>query len=230
MHEDGTKFEVLFDHRIASYGLAVDRINNLLYWFENRTNLVVSTLDGENKKTLVKNLHVPRDIALHEELGYVYFSDLANGYVHRINSDGTKLLSLRSRRGITAFGIAVDKIGERVYWCDPNRYSIESVDLNFKNYRKVVQKTIYYKSRFWLTDDSYIADPFSISVLGDRIFWSDSSKGAIMSVNKHSGADFQYITGGLDHPRDIHVYRDYMKNGTSNIFRDLSDDAKKNIF
>lgn len=213
MQENGQKFEVLSNHKVGSYGLAVDKINKILYWFENRTSLVMSKLDGEHKKTLVKSLSLPRDIALYEEKGYIYFSDLQQGYIHRILGDGTKLLSLRSRYLISATGLAVDKVGNRVYWCDHKSYSIESVDLDFGNHRKLVQKTIFVNNRFWLTGNSFVVNPFSIAVLGEQVFWSDSSKGAIYSVDKHSGGNITYITGGLDHPRDIHVYRDYVKNG-----------------
>ena len=68
MHEDGGKFEVLIKG-YATYGLAVDKLNKVLYWFKNNTDLVMSSLTGEDMKTLFGGLTSPRDIVLYEEKG-----------------------------------------------------------------------------------------------------------------------------------------------------------------
>ena len=68
MHEDGGKFQTLIKGKIT-YGLAVDHISKLLYWFHDRTSLVVTTIDGTENRTLFTGLKYPRDIALYEEKG-----------------------------------------------------------------------------------------------------------------------------------------------------------------
>jgi len=68
MHEDGGKFEPVVKEKIT-YGLAVDHISKLLYWFEDRKSLLVTTIDGTESKTLYTGLTYPRDIALYEEKG-----------------------------------------------------------------------------------------------------------------------------------------------------------------
>ena len=75
MHENGQKFEVLI-RGYVTYGLAVDKINKRLYWFENNTDLVMTTFSGDDKTTLVKGLNYPRDIALYEEKGLFNLSFL----------------------------------------------------------------------------------------------------------------------------------------------------------
>ena len=226
MKENGDDFEVLLNHNKPSYGLAVDRINKILYWFENRTSLVMSKLNGAEKKTLVKHLTDPRDIALYEEKGLIFFCDLV-GNIYRINSDGTNLFKYHVTSSLLITGLAIDKLENRLYWCDFKYKSIQSTDLNFRNYRILMQKTLYNGSRFLITKNSGI--PFSISVLGDQIFWSDVHKRAIFSVDKHSGGNIEYVTGGLDHPRDIHVFRDDVKNGNL-IYHTISFNASNNYF
>lgn len=68
MHENGGKFEVLIQGYVT-YGLAVDKLNKVLYWFKNNTDLVMSSLTGEDMKTLFSGLTSPRDIVLYEEKG-----------------------------------------------------------------------------------------------------------------------------------------------------------------
>lgn len=213
MHELGENFEQLTYNTKPSYGLAVDKINKILYWFENRTHLVMSKLDGQYPRTLVKHLAQPRDIALYEEKGYIYFSDSWEGYIHRIDGDGTNLISLGSKSPFTPAGLAIDKIDDRVYWCDRKHHSIESADLNFDDHRVLIQKTQYFFKMFFLDPMTVVDDPFSVAVLGDKVFWTDLDKRAIFSVDKHSGGHIEYVTGGLDQPTDLHVFRDYEKNG-----------------
>ena len=68
MHEDGGKFERLISGYVT-YGLAIDKINKLLYWYKDNEDLVVSSVTGEDIKTMFAGLHSPRDIALYEEKG-----------------------------------------------------------------------------------------------------------------------------------------------------------------
>ena len=131
-----------------------------------------------------------------------------------MNADGTGTINYDARTGGSITGMALDKVEDRLYWCDSDAYSIESVDLSLKNRRKHIQKTSYIIGRFWLiNNDGFVVSPFDLAVFGDRIFWTDTYKRAIFSADKYSGGDVEYVTGGLDHPRDIHVFNDRVVNG-----------------
>ena len=146
--------------------------------------------------------------------GLVFFNDFGLGRIYRMNADGTGIRAYDARTGGSITGMAIDKIEDRLYWCDSDAYSIESVDLMLKDRRKLIQKTTYMYGRFWLiNNEGYVVNPFDLSIFGDRVFWTDTYKRAIYSANKYSGGEIDYVTGGLDHPRDIHVYNDQVVNG-----------------
>ncbi|XP_066926694.1 low-density lipoprotein receptor-related protein 1-like isoform X2 [Clytia hemisphaerica] len=221
MHENGGKFETLITGQVT-YGLAIDKINKLLYWFKDNKDLVVSSVTGEDIKTMFAGLHSPRDIALYEEKGLIFFNDHYDGRIYRINADGTGLKSYKSTRKTAITGIAVDKIENRLYWCDSESYSIQSIDISLvSSTRKlVVQKTTYFYGRFWLvTQDSHVVEPFDLSISGDQMFWTDTYKRAIFSADKRSGGRIDYVTGGLDHPRDLHVVKDIAVNESKIIYK-----------
>ena len=68
MHENGERFEVLLKGYVT-FGLAVDKLNQVMYWFKNNTDLVMSSFTGEDMKVLHSNLFSPRDIVLYEDKG-----------------------------------------------------------------------------------------------------------------------------------------------------------------
>lgn len=218
MKEDGSNYKVIMRQKSgASHGIAVDGLSRTIFWFnDNGKKLMMSSLDGALTKTILKTgLDNPRDIALYEEKGYVYFTEQKYNYIGRINTDGTGMISTRNKReDIHATGLAVDKIEDRIYWCDEEYYSIESTDLDFKDKRKIVQQTVYRFGVFWIVrNHGNVVKPFGLTILGEKMYWTDSYKRAIFSADKRSGGNIEYITGGLDHPRDMHVYRDYLTTG-----------------
>lgn len=224
MKEDGSNYKVIMRQKSgASHGIAVDGLSRTIFWFnDNGKKLMMSSLDGALTKTILKTgLDNPRDIALYEEKGYVYFTEQKYNYIGRINTDGTAMISTRNKReDIHATGLAVDKIEDRIYWCDEEYYSIESTDLDFKDKRKIVQQTVYRFGVFWIVrNHGNVVKPFGLTILGEKMYWTDSYKRAIFSADKRSGGNIEYITGGLDHPRDMHVYRDYLTTEYRKVYK-----------
>ena len=221
MHENGTNLEVIFHKKRASVGLAVAKISKLLYWLSSSNegiNLMMSSLNGKVSKTIMGGLHDPRDIAVYEEMGYVYFSEYGSSIV-RINMDGTGKKTSDEGKHVSAYkehatGLAVDKIENRLYWCDDEQYRIVSTDLDFSNARLVIQKTVYRLGEFYIIENQgNVVSPFSLAILGEKIFWTDRYRRAIYSANKRAGDKIEYVTGGLDVPKDLHVYRDEPTTG-----------------
>lgn len=71
-------------------------------------------------------------------------------------------------------GLAIDFDERMLYWTDAVREKIERSDLDGKNREVLVAATIY---------------PFSITVFGDYIYWTDLQLRGVYRAEKHTGAD-----------------------------------------
>ena len=218
MKENGDNFTVVLQSSMFSADvLAIDQITNVMYLYgSNEKAIIMVSLNGTQRKTILDNLELVVDIALHEEKGYLYFSDYNRRLVGRVNTDGSNLITFASGSlPPRVTGLAVDKIEGRVYFIDDTRYKLESTDLDFNNYKLLVQQTVFARRRFWLVRGrGFVVQPHSLAILHDKIYWTDTSKRAIFEADKRFGTGIKYITGGLDHPRDLHIFSDRNTSGT----------------
>ena len=214
MNENGTNFTVVLQSaNFSGNVLAIDQTTNVLYLYDNNEKAILMTsLDGKQKKMILKDLELVVDIALHEEKGYLYFIDYSRNMIGRINTDGSNLITVKS--STPKSGLAVDKIEGRIYFSDDFQYKLESSDLDFQNYRVLVQHTFFIEGRFYLIRGrGFVVRPHSVAILHDKIYWTDTYKRAIFEADKRFGAPIEYITGGLDHPRDLHVFDNKITTG-----------------
>ena len=80
----------------------------------------------------------------------------------------------------------------------------------------MLQKTFFHRRRFWLVlNYGNVVKPYSIAILGEEIFWTDLYKKAVFRADKRGGSNIEYVTGGLNEPRDLHVYSDEPVTGNS---------------
>lgn len=217
MNENGTNFTVVLQSiNFSANVLAIDQITNIMYLYGSSEKAIVMTsLDGKHRKTILKDLEQVVDIALYEEKGYLYFSDYNRRLLGRVNTDGSNLITFTSGSlSPRVTGLAVDKIEGRVYFIDYYRYKLESTDLDFNNYKLLVQQTYFARRRFWLIKGrGFVVQPHSLAILHDKIYWTDTFKRAIFQADKRFGTGIEYITGGLDNPQDLHVFSDRITNG-----------------
>lgn len=191
MKENGLNFSTILLSQNKA-GIAVDKIRKILYWFEEHT-LMMSTLDGRHKKSFLDAKVIkPGDLELYEEMGWIYYSELYSDLIYRIKNDGTE--SIHSVFKVYATGIAIDKIDKHIYWCDKSEQGIKFSDLELTTVH------VLMKSR------DFLSNPYSISMFGEKIIWSDVEANGIFAVNKRTGKDLEHIANGLNQPQDLHVY------------------------
>ena len=75
-----------------------------------------------------------------------------------------------------ASGLALDLITRRVYWSDILLDYIETVDYNGKNRQQIIR------------GPTNVPAPSRITAFERTIFWTDSSKQGVFSVDKFGGA------------------------------------------
>lgn len=89
-------------------------------------------------KTLINNLHSPRDIALYPSKGYLFWTAFGNiTEIGRTNMDGTSKIYIATTEIGWPNGLTIDFTSNKLYWTDGRRNRIESSDLNGGN-RQVV--------------------------------------------------------------------------------------------
>lgn len=154
--------------------IAVDWVGDKLYVADSIVQKVdVFELDGTHHGIVVgSNLSSPADLALDPTRGLMFIAD--NKQVLRTNMDGTNAFSIISEAAYKVSGVAADIIAKRIYWCDSLLDYIETADYQGRN-------------RIMILRGLQIPSPTRLTVFENKIFWTDSGKHAVMSVDKTLG-------------------------------------------
>ncbi|XP_078324342.1 low-density lipoprotein receptor-related protein 1-like isoform X2 [Crassostrea virginica] len=138
-------------------GLAVDWIGKHIYWTDAQTHKIqMATYDGKKTRTVVNTgLDQPHSIAVHPELGKIYWTDRGNpAKIESANLDGSSRKVLVENNIIWPNGIAIDYPNSRIYWVDTKKQTIETVDMQGSD-RHVVRQ--FNKT---VKDPPYMIDVF----------------------------------------------------------------------
>ncbi|XP_066588132.1 low-density lipoprotein receptor-related protein 2 isoform X2 [Prorops nasuta] len=158
----------------APVAIAVDWIGEKLYVVDSVAQKIdVFELDGRYFGiALGSNLTSPADIALDPTIGIMFVAD--SKQVLRANMDGTSAYPVISATAYKVSGVAVDIIARRIYWCDSLLDYIETADYNGGK-------------RVMILRGSHVPSPTRLTVFENRVYWTDSTKQAVMSVDKFQG-------------------------------------------
>lgn len=154
--------------------IAVDWVGEKLYVADSIVQKVdVFELDGRYHGIVVgSNLTNPTDIALDPTSGLMFIAD--SKQVLRANMDGTNAFPVVSEAAYKVSGLAVDIIAKRIYWCDSLLDYIETADYRGRN-------------RVMILRGTQVPSPIRLTLFENRIYWTDGTKQAIMSVDKTQG-------------------------------------------
>lgn len=167
-------------------GLAYDWIAGNLYWSvelgDTGSIKVVKLSDTSKIRTLsVVTGVLPTDIVLHPKKGYMFWVQTVliqpvNGTLYRSWMDGSNREVFVDTNIGWPNGLAIDLVGDKLYWSDTRRGVIESIGLNWEDRRVVV---------------SNIDVPFRVDFLNNVLYYIEYQKGLIMSFNMTTGAGKQ---------------------------------------
>lgn len=154
--------------------IAVDWIGEKLYVVDSIVQKIdVFELNGRYHGIVVgSNLTSPADIALDPTRGVMFIAD--SKQVLRTNMDGTNAFPVVSEAAYKVSGVAVDIIAKRIYWCDSLLDYIETADYRGRN-------------RVMILRGAQVPSPIRLTLFENRIFWTDGTKQAVMSVDKTQG-------------------------------------------
>ncbi|KAL3854471.1 hypothetical protein ACJMK2_013739, partial [Sinanodonta woodiana] len=174
-------------------GIAFDWIGKKLYWTDVTGGRIISmNPDGSSKVTLA-NVLSPRAIAVNPCRGFVFWTDWGRRpQIERATLAGNERRSIVTTDLGWPNGLAVDYDEEMLYWADALKDRIERSNLD-GNYREVIIQTTVH--------------PFSVTVFGNHVYWTDWVLHGIYRAEKHTGSNMVIMVEGIQkRPMGITVY------------------------
>ncbi len=192
---DGTEFEELISGLKHSNGIALDLLNQQVYWSETgEDHIRRANLDGTAMEEVVSPgyLWSPRDLALDINGGKVYWTGATGSgdAVRRANLDGSQVEDLVTGLAWPQ-GIALDFATGKMYWADswPGFSKIQRANLDGTEVEDILVD---------LTSPQGIA----LDQNGHKIYWADQDTGSIWRANL-DGTESEAIISGLTSPQGI---------------------------
>ncbi|XP_077861881.1 very low-density lipoprotein receptor-like [Saccoglossus kowalevskii] len=196
------KGEVIIDKNVNTPdGVAVDWIYQNIYWTDTGTNTIeVAHLEKrheEIQRTVLidENLDEPRAIVLDPIEGWMYWTDWGEPpKIERAGMNGQQRQVLVDEDIQWPNGLAIDYVTRHIFWADAKLNMIASTNLNGGERVNIIRS------------ETILSHPFSITVFGDLMYWTDWETESIHKANKFTGSDPTTITEKLYSPMSIHVY------------------------
>lgn len=200
---NGSNHKQIVNKEVTVEGLAYESTTKQLFWTSNNTSSIRSlhlanlTSDPGRNSELVrkivqlKSTDKPRGIAVHSCLSMVYWTNWnSNGAsIQRAYISGFGVQSIITTDIRMPNAITLDYESHKLYWADARLDKIE--------------QTSYDGTKRIVITHSIPIHPFSLTVFGDFLFWTDWILHAVVRVNKYSGGDAVRLRKDIGRPMDI---------------------------
>ncbi|XP_076104146.1 von Willebrand factor D and EGF domain-containing protein-like [Mytilus galloprovincialis] len=194
---NGTVEVIITEDIMTPDGIAIDSVNDHLYWTDTGIDKVMrSNLDGSVRTVILDtDLQEPRAIVLDTSNSLMYLSDWGTTpKIEKCKFDGTSRQTIVSDDLMWPNALAIDFNDQRIYWVDGGLKQIKSSNLDGSN------KQLILKSSEWLPH------PFDMDVYGSYIYYSDWSLYGIFKVSKLANSTPVAITNEVLSPMGMKIY------------------------
>lgn len=121
---------------------------------------------------------------------YIFWSDWeANPKLERAELDGNNRVTLVNSSIVWPNGLVVDIENGKLFWADAKLDKIETMNMDGSGRRIVLDVNVPHVS--------------SLTLLGDRLYWTDWSQRVIQSCNKETGGERYTIIDSIQALRGI---------------------------
>ncbi|KAK6165881.1 hypothetical protein SNE40_022703 [Patella caerulea] len=196
-------------------GLTVDWVSKRLYWTESATQTIkAANYQGERIIEIISSdLEDPQDIVIHPKNKQLFWTDQGmHAKIERSNLDGTNRTVLVDDNIIWPNGLAIDYFNDRIYWADTKKYTIESVDVNGNDRRRI--------QTFNASDP-----PYKLELFEDFIYVLTYKTFSVIRIHKfvHSNV-FKKMYVGINRVRDLTIIQEHKQQ--QSISNKCEDGAK----
>lgn len=188
--------QTIINKTINPEGIAYDWTQKKIYWTDSSNHSIYAmNLDGSDL-IMITRVERPRAIVVNPCNGTLFYTDWGkfgtSGKIMRTTMAGSLKTVIIDKNLAQPSGLAIDYDDQMLYWTDAVREKIERSDLNGKNREVLISATIY---------------PFSITIYGKYMYWTDLQLRGVYRAEKHTGANMIEMVKKLeDSPRDIQVF------------------------
>ena len=196
VHFDGSNHQSLMTNLGSVEGLAFDALHNALFWTSTSDNTVkrVSVAGRSNSIELVVQLgkeDKPRGIDLDSCSGMVYWTNWnrKSPSIQRAYYSGYNKTSIITSNIQMPNGLAIDKVGRKLYWADARLDKIEVCNMDGSGCEILVKDAAEH--------------PFDLAVYDEFLFFTDWVLQAVVRVNKITGEDRVLMKRNIVRPMGI---------------------------
>lgn len=152
----GEQSTIFNDTNLSSvFALEYDVFSHNLYWIDLEKNeVVVGSVDGKKKITLIDNLKSPASLALYQERNELFIGLIGNQpQILVVDLDGKNSKTLISNISRPS-SLAIHKETDQLYWSDAIKGTIESISLNDTTSKTIVLKDLGHVESLVIKDQT----------------------------------------------------------------------------
>ncbi|KAM9446414.1 low-density lipoprotein receptor-related protein 2 isoform 2-T2 [Clarias gariepinus] len=184
--------------------VAVDWVGRNLYWTDGSGGQIKAVgLEGfMAEPVVIVDVNDPRSLVLLPQKGVMFWSETAAAQIERAGMDGSDRRVLVRHPLQWPVGLAVDLLQDRLYWTDEKLHCIGSATLDGDDVK------ILQLMETW--------SPFSLSVFGNVVYWSDTRRGTIRKAQKATGKQQVVLLKQLRQPFSLKVIHPLLQPSVEN--------------
>ncbi|XP_036314275.2 low-density lipoprotein receptor-related protein 1B isoform X1 [Pipistrellus kuhlii] len=190
--------------------MVVDWIGRNLYWTDGTAGQILAIQltamwPGKPEYSIVLDDHLnqPLSLALDPLNGLMYWSDIGGeSHIEQAGMDGSRRKMLINKGLGWPTSIVLDQLSWKIFWADDKFHCIGSVNLDGTGI-----------SMLQLTQ---IKSPFSVTVLEDEIFWSETKTRTVQRMKKMTGKNRAVLIKRIEQPYGLKIMHEVLQPRSSN--------------